>query len=63
MTRLLLSSCRWPCLSDNPMHVHHLNATVLHLLGLDHERLTYRYQGREFRLTDVHGHVVHDLLA
>ena len=40
---------------ENPVHVHDLNATVLHLLGLDHERLTYRYQGREFRLTDVHG--------
>jgi hypothetical protein len=48
---------------ENPVHVHDLNATVLHLLGLDHERLTYRYQGREFRLTDVHGKVVKDLLA
>ena len=47
---------------DQPVHVHDLNATVLHLLGLDHERLTYRYQGREFRLTDVHGKVVKDLL-
>jgi hypothetical protein len=47
---------------ENPVHVHDLNATVLHLLGLDHERLTYRYQGRDFRLTDVHGTVVKDLL-
>src|SRR5205809_6530622 len=48
-------------IAENPVHVHDLNATVLHLLGLDHERLTYRYQGREFRLTDVHGQVVKDL--
>jgi hypothetical protein len=49
--------------AENPVHVHDLNATVLHLLGLDHERLTYKYQGREFRLTDVHGRVVRDILA
>ncbi|MEQ9379544.1 MAG: DUF1501 domain-containing protein, partial [Pirellulales bacterium] len=49
--------------AENPCHVHDLNATVLHLLGIDHERLTYRYQGREFRLTDVHGKVAHALLA
>ncbi|MFM9090505.1 MAG: DUF1501 domain-containing protein [Verrucomicrobiota bacterium] len=49
--------------ADKPVHVHDLNATILHLLGLDHERLTFRYQGRDFRLTDVHGHVVRDLLA
>ncbi|MBM3876674.1 MAG: DUF1501 domain-containing protein [Verrucomicrobia bacterium] len=48
---------------ENPVHVHDLNATVLHLLGLDHERLTFKYQGREYRLTDVHGHVVKPLLA
>jgi len=48
---------------ENPVHVHDLNATVLHLLGLDHERLTYRYQGRDFRLTDVHGHVLQGLMA
>lgn len=48
---------------ERPVHVHDLNATVLHLLGLDHERLTYKYQGREFRLTDVHGQVVRELLA
>jgi hypothetical protein len=48
---------------ENPVHVHDLNATVLHLLGLDHERLTFKYQGREFRLTDVHGEVVKAILA
>jgi hypothetical protein len=47
----------------DPVHVHDLNATILHLLGLNHERLTYRYQGRDFRLTDVHGKVVRGLLA
>ncbi len=49
--------------AENAVHVHDLNATVLHLLGLDHERLTFKYQGREFRLTDVHGEVVKGLLA
>lgn len=48
---------------DRPVHVHDLNATILHLLGLDHTRLTFRHQGRDFRLTDVHGHVVNDILA
>ena len=48
---------------DNPVHVHDLQATILHLLGFDHERLTYFHAGRQFRLTDVHGKVVHDLLA
>jgi hypothetical protein len=48
---------------ENPVHVHDFQATALHLLGIDHERLTYKYQGRRFRLTDVHGHVVKDLLA
>ena len=47
----------------NPVHVHDLHATLLHLLGFDHERFTYRYAGRDFRLTDVHGRVVRDLLA
>ncbi len=47
----------------DPVHVHDLNATILHLLGIDHTKLTYRYQGREFRLTDVHGEVVKGLLA
>jgi hypothetical protein len=45
------------------VHVHDLQATILHCLGLDHERLTYRYQGRDFRLTDVHGHVVKGILS
>jgi hypothetical protein len=45
------------------VHVHDLQATILHLLGINHERLTYRYQGRQFRLTDVHGHVVDDVIA
>ena len=48
---------------ENPVHVHDLNATLLHLMGLDHQRLGYRFQGRDMRLTDVHGHVVYDLLA
>jgi hypothetical protein len=48
---------------ENPVHVHDVQATVLHALGLDHERLTYTYQGRQYRLTDIHGNVVHDLLA
>ncbi len=48
---------------ENPVHVHDLHATILHLFGLDHTQLTYRLQGRDFRLTDVHGHVVHDILA
>jgi len=50
-------------IAENPVHVHDLNATLLHLLGLNHERLTYRYQGRDFRLTDVHGKLVKGLLA
>jgi hypothetical protein len=48
---------------ENPMHVHDLQATILHQLGLDHERLNYKHQGRYFRLTDVHGKVMNDLLA
>jgi hypothetical protein len=48
---------------ENKVHVHDLQATILHLLGFDHERLTFRFQGRDYRLTDVHGQVVHDLLA
>lgn len=48
---------------DNPVHVHDLHATILRLLGFDHERLTYRYAGRDFRLTDVHGHVVDEIIA
>lgn len=49
--------------SENPVHVHDLQATILHLLGFDHMRLTHRFQGRDYRLTDVHGSVVKDLLA
>ena len=48
---------------EKPVHVHDLHATMLHLLGFDHEKLTYRYAGRDFRLTDVHGRVVKDVLA
>lgn len=48
---------------ENKVHVHDLQATILHLLGFDHEQLTYRYSGRDFRLTDVHGHVVTDVIA
>jgi hypothetical protein len=48
---------------DNRVHVHDLHATILHLLGFDHEAFTYRYAGRDFRLTDVHGKVVRDILA
>ena len=48
---------------ENPVHVHDLHATMLHLLGMDHEKLTFRYSGRDFRLTDVHGKVVKGLLA
>ena len=47
----------------DPVHVHDFQATVLHLLGIDHERLTYNFQGRYFRLTDVHGRVVNEILA
>jgi hypothetical protein len=50
-------------IAENPVHVHDLQATILHTLGFDHVRLTYRAQGRDFRLTDVHGHVVKNILA
>ena len=50
-------------ITENPVHVHDLQATILHCLGLDHTRLTYRHQGRDFRLTDVRGVVVDKLLA
>lgn len=49
--------------ADNPVHVHDLQATILHLLGLDHERLTYKFQGRQFRLTDVHGKILQPILS
>jgi hypothetical protein len=48
---------------ENKVHVHDLHATILHLLGIDHTKLTYRYNGRDFRLTDVHGNIVTDILA
>ena len=47
---------------DKKVHIHDLHATILHLMGLDHEKLTYRYSGRDFRLTDVSGVVVKDIL-
>ena len=50
-------------ITDKPIHVHDLNATLLHCLGIDHERLTFRQQGRDYRLTDVEGKVVSDILA
>ncbi|WP_337442678.1 DUF1501 domain-containing protein [Chthoniobacter flavus] len=52
----------WGVVKD-PVHVHDLHATILHLFGLDHERLTYRFQGRDFRLTDIAGNVVQAALA
>jgi hypothetical protein len=48
---------------ENPVHVHDLHATILHLMGIDHTRLTYNYSGRDFRLTDVGGEVIHDIIA
>ena len=55
------------CIGGNvvkdPVHIHDWNATILHLLGIDHERLTFKFQGRDYRLTDVHGNVVKGLLA
>jgi hypothetical protein len=48
---------------QDPVSVHDLHATMLHLLGFDHERLTFRYAGRDFRLTDVHGRVLRDVIA
>jgi arylsulfatase A-like enzyme len=50
-------------ITENPVHVHDLQATMLHLLGLDHQRLTYRFQGRDYRLTDVSGAVVRAILS
>ncbi len=50
-------------ITKNPVHVHDLNATILHLLGIDHKKLTFKYQGRHHRLTDVHGNVVKEILA
>jgi hypothetical protein len=50
-------------ITENPVHVHDLNATIMHLMGVNHEKLTYRYQGRDFRLTDIHGELVKGILA
>jgi hypothetical protein len=49
--------------ASDGVHIHDLQATLLHLLGINHEELTYRFQGRQFRLTDVHGRVVQEILA
>jgi len=49
--------------AENPVHVHDFQATLMHLMGVDHEKLIFKHQGRRYRLTDVHGHVVHDILA
>lgn len=50
-------------IADNPVHVHDFHATLMHIMGIDHEKLTFKHQGRRFRLTDVHGHVVKDILS
>jgi hypothetical protein len=50
-------------ITKDPVHVHDLNATILHLMGVDHKKLTYKFQGRDYRLTDVHGHVVKNILS
>jgi hypothetical protein len=49
--------------AENKVHMHDLHATVLHLMGLDHEQLTFRHAGRDYRLTDVYGNVVRDIIA
>ena len=49
--------------AEKKMHVHDLHATILHLMGIDHEKLTYRYSGRDFRLTDVEGKVAREILS
>ena len=48
---------------EDKMHVHDLNATLMHCMGIDHEKLTFRYQGRDYRLTDIEGHVAEKILA
>jgi hypothetical protein len=50
-------------IAEDPVHVHDLHATILHCLGIDHKRLTFKFQGRHYRLTDVHGEVVKQVLA
>ena len=49
--------------TEGPVHVHDLQATILHLLGIDHEDLTFRFKGRDFRLTDVHGKIVKEIMS
>ena len=50
-------------IAENGVHAHDFNATILHLMGIDHQRLTFRYQGRQYRLTDVHGRVVEEIIG
>lgn len=50
-------------ITENPVHVHDLNATIMHLMGVNHKKLTYPFQGRDFRLTDIHGHIITDILS
>ena len=50
-------------ITKDPVHVHDLNATILHLLGIEHEKLAFKFQGRQYRLTDVHGEIVKGVLA
>jgi hypothetical protein len=50
-------------IAEHPVHIHDIQATILHCLGFDHERLTYQHAGRDFRLTDVHGRVVREILT
>jgi len=50
-------------ITENPVHVHDLNATIMHLMGVNHKKLTYPFQGRDFRLTDIHGHLIKDILS
>ena len=50
-------------ITEDPVHVHDLNATILHLLGIQHEQLTFKFQGRQYRLTDVHGELVKGILS
>lgn len=49
--------------AENKVHIHDLQATILNQMGIDHERLTYRFQGRDYRLTDVHGNVIKDIVS
>ena len=50
-------------IAERPVHIHDFQATLLHLLGVDHEKMTYKHQGRRYRLTDVHGNVVNEILS